>query len=183
MAKAYMNTAAAEFATAWGSVQGDNKVGAGCVVELKGLGDRASGKYYVTSTFHQYIHGGYTTYFECIRPGESPLPAPRPGQAPPAQKQQGQQGGFGADVGHATQNPTDGGVDADVGDHEGAGTQNASHSQVAVADSVSGGDGGTGVGAGGRGPDSMNSSVTDKSSSGSGSSAGPNEFNIDVHES
>jgi phage protein D len=40
---------------------------AGGVVEIDGLGDRFSGRYFLTATTHAIADGGYTTQFECRR--------------------------------------------------------------------------------------------------------------------
>ncbi len=40
---------------------------AGGVVEIEGMGDRFSGRYFVISTTHAINDGGYTTHFECRR--------------------------------------------------------------------------------------------------------------------
>jgi phage protein D len=40
---------------------------AGSVVQIDGLGDRFSGRYFVTGTTHTMGDGGYTTQFECRR--------------------------------------------------------------------------------------------------------------------
>jgi phage protein D len=40
---------------------------AGSVVYIDGLGERFSGRYFVTSTTHAISDSGYTTQFECRR--------------------------------------------------------------------------------------------------------------------
>jgi len=50
-----------------GSVPGLPDLRAGTVLEIDGLGDRFSGRYYVTGTTHSIGTGGYTTQFECRR--------------------------------------------------------------------------------------------------------------------
>ena len=46
---------------------GDATIRSGSVIELKGLGARFSGLYYVTSTTHVVAHTGYTTRFAAVR--------------------------------------------------------------------------------------------------------------------
>lgn len=50
-----------------GSTVGLPDLRAGSVVQLLGLGDRFSGRHFVTSTTHTLGDGGYTTQFECRR--------------------------------------------------------------------------------------------------------------------
>jgi phage protein D len=50
-----------------GSTVGLPNLRAGSVVEIDGLGDRFSGRYFVTKTIHSMGDGGYTTQFECRR--------------------------------------------------------------------------------------------------------------------
>jgi phage protein D len=50
-----------------GSVAGLPDVRAGTVLHIDGLGDRFSGRYFVTATTHAIGDGGYTTQFECRR--------------------------------------------------------------------------------------------------------------------
>jgi uncharacterized protein len=50
-----------------GSVPGLPDIRAGTVLEIDGLGDRFSGRYYVTGTTHTIGGGGYTTQFDCRR--------------------------------------------------------------------------------------------------------------------
>ena len=50
-----------------GSTVGLPDLRAGTVVEIGGLGDRFSGRYFVTATTHALGDGGYTTQFECRR--------------------------------------------------------------------------------------------------------------------
>jgi phage protein D len=50
-----------------GSVPGLPDVRAGTVLEIDGLGDRFSGRYFVVSTTHAIGDSGYTTQFECRR--------------------------------------------------------------------------------------------------------------------
>jgi uncharacterized protein len=53
--------------TGSGSVVGLPDLRAGTVIRLEGLGDRFSGRYFVTATTHTIGDGGYTTSFECRR--------------------------------------------------------------------------------------------------------------------
>jgi phage protein D len=53
--------------TGSGSVVGLPSLRAGSVIQLEGLGDRFSGRYFVTATTHTIGDGGYTTSFECRR--------------------------------------------------------------------------------------------------------------------
>jgi uncharacterized protein len=53
--------------TGSGSVVGLPDLRAGGVLRLEGLGDRFSGRYFVTATTHTIGDGGYTTSFECRR--------------------------------------------------------------------------------------------------------------------
>lgn len=50
-----------------GSVAGLPDIRAGTVLEIDGLGDRFSGRYFVVSTTHTIGDSGYTTQFECRR--------------------------------------------------------------------------------------------------------------------
>jgi phage protein D len=116
MAKAAINQALPEFASATGSVQGNNAIDAGGVIELKAVGKRASGKYYVSSTLHLLAAQGYVTHFECSRPGESPVP--EAGSTPKKAQRTGDPGGFSMDVGHATKGGDPGAVTASVAEHD-----------------------------------------------------------------
>jgi uncharacterized protein len=58
---------AKEMVKANGSVPGLNDVRAGTVLEIDGVGDRFSGRYFVVSTTHAIGDSGYTTQFECRR--------------------------------------------------------------------------------------------------------------------
>lgn len=69
MARASLNRAAAELITAEGRCVGNPDIRAGCVIELKGLGKRFSGRYYVTSCTHLIGSRGYQTRFESRRSG------------------------------------------------------------------------------------------------------------------
>ncbi len=52
---------------ATGSVPGLPDIRAGTVLEIDGVGDRFSGRYFVVSTTHTIGDSGYTTQFECRR--------------------------------------------------------------------------------------------------------------------
>jgi phage protein D len=67
MARAYLNQSAFEFISGEGSCIGNVQIKAGSVVELKGLGSRFSGLYYVISCRHRFGTRGYTTYFTVRR--------------------------------------------------------------------------------------------------------------------
>ena len=67
LARHYFNKMAMELITGEGSCIGNLKVKAGQVVELKELGKRFSGLYYVTSSKHNISEKGYTTYFNVKR--------------------------------------------------------------------------------------------------------------------
>ena len=51
------------FIQAEGTCLGDPAVHAGAVVELKGVGQRFSGRYRITNALHRYDDSGYTTHF------------------------------------------------------------------------------------------------------------------------
>lgn len=67
MARQTMENIAKDMVTGSGSTIGLPYLRAGTVVELRGLGDRFSGHYFVTATTHTIGDGGYTTQFECRR--------------------------------------------------------------------------------------------------------------------
>jgi phage protein D len=67
MALAELEARSLGFITGRGSVIGNPKLRARTVIELKGLGKRFSGKYYVTSTTHTIDASGYRTDFEVKR--------------------------------------------------------------------------------------------------------------------
>lgn len=54
-----------DMVTATASTVGLPDLRAGAVVEIEGVGERFSGRYFVTSTTHTIGDGGYTTEFEC----------------------------------------------------------------------------------------------------------------------
>lgn len=67
VAEAQLAVKALDFITGRGSVIGDPRLRARTVIELKGLGKRFSGKYYVTSATHTIDASGYRTDFEVKR--------------------------------------------------------------------------------------------------------------------
>lgn len=69
IALAHLETAALEFISGRGSTIGNPQLLARQVVELKGLGRRFSGRYYVVSTTHTISANGYRTDFEVKRNG------------------------------------------------------------------------------------------------------------------
>lgn len=58
---------AKEMVKGTGSVPGLPDIRSGTVVEIDGLGDRFSGRYFIVSTTHAIGDSGYTTQFECRR--------------------------------------------------------------------------------------------------------------------
>ena len=66
-AKAALNRVATEFITGEGSCIGNPDIKAGTVVELKGVGDRFGGQYYVVSCTHNIGQRGYHTFFTVRR--------------------------------------------------------------------------------------------------------------------
>lgn len=58
---------AKEMVKATGSTVGLPDLRSGVVLEIDGLGDRFSGRYFVTKSTHAIGDGGYTTQFECRR--------------------------------------------------------------------------------------------------------------------
>lgn len=67
--KAEMERRALDYIVAHGSCIGNPQLVSRQVIELKGLGKRFSGKYYVTSTTHTIGTNGYLTEFEAKRDG------------------------------------------------------------------------------------------------------------------
>lgn len=67
MARARLEAQALEFITGSGSCRGDPSLLSRVIIELKGLGKRFSGRYYVTSTTHTIDSTGYRTDFEVKR--------------------------------------------------------------------------------------------------------------------
>ncbi len=63
MAQALCNELGGEYIYADAKAEGNPKIRPGGVVELKGMGDRYSGKYYVTETHHLYSQRVYRTDF------------------------------------------------------------------------------------------------------------------------
>ncbi len=58
---------AKDMVKATGSTVGLPDLRSGVVLEIDGLGDRFSGRYFVTKSTHAITDGGYTTQFECRR--------------------------------------------------------------------------------------------------------------------
>jgi phage protein D len=69
MARAHLETQAMDFISGKGSCIGNPDLKSRMVIELKGLGKRFSGNYYVTSTTHAISTGGYRTDFDVKRNG------------------------------------------------------------------------------------------------------------------
>jgi phage protein D len=69
IAKAKYNLFLKEFLTGEGICGGNPKIRAGKTIEIKGLGDRLSGAYYIASTIHSINEGAYTTTFRVRRTG------------------------------------------------------------------------------------------------------------------
>ncbi|RUT01475.1 type IV secretion protein Rhs [Dulcicalothrix desertica PCC 7102] len=63
LAQALCNELGGEFVTADAKAVGNPKIRPGKVVTLENMGTRYSGDYYVTGTYHHYVHGNYTTDF------------------------------------------------------------------------------------------------------------------------
>lgn len=69
VAKAGYNHLLREFISGEGTCPGDPRIRAGRVIELKGLGNRFSGPYYVYSSIHAIKEEGYLTTFKIRRTG------------------------------------------------------------------------------------------------------------------
>ncbi|KCZ70550.1 phage protein D [Candidatus Methanoperedens nitroreducens] len=69
IAKAKYNQMLGEFLTGEGSCIGNPEIRAGKTIEIKGIGERLSGVYYVESTVHSISRGVYTTNFKVRRTG------------------------------------------------------------------------------------------------------------------
>ena len=69
IAKEDYNTSLKEFLTGDGKCSGNPNIRAGKTIEIKGIGDRFSGVYYVTATTHSIGDDGYTTTFKVRRTG------------------------------------------------------------------------------------------------------------------
>lgn len=70
VARAYMEQQAIEYITGNGSTIGNPELVSRQVIELKRLGARFSGKYYITSTTHRIDTNGYRTNFSVKRDGQ-----------------------------------------------------------------------------------------------------------------
>lgn len=69
IAKARYNLMLKEFMTGEGKCSGNPAIRAGKTIEIKGIGDRFSGTYYVVSTTHSINDDGYATTFKVRRTG------------------------------------------------------------------------------------------------------------------
>ncbi|MCL6590417.1 MAG: hypothetical protein K6U80_10730 [Firmicutes bacterium] len=69
IAKAKYNTLLKEFITGEGTCLGNPSIRAGKTVELKGIGTRFSGPYYLAATVHSINEEGYKTTFKVKRTG------------------------------------------------------------------------------------------------------------------
>ena len=67
IAQAKFNEISMDFITAEGTCSGNPKIRAGTILELKALGKRFSGNYYVVSSTHIFHPEGYTTSFSVRR--------------------------------------------------------------------------------------------------------------------
>jgi phage protein D len=83
IATAYLSSASTTYARADGSCQGEPTILPGVVIKLGGVGVRASGDYVISSVTQHYDSRGYTTFFECLRPGVVEPPPPPPPPPPP----------------------------------------------------------------------------------------------------
>ena len=77
LAKSVLRDTIAPFVSGQFTVQGNAKLRAGAVVDLKGLGDRLSGGYAIDASHHKCDDKGYTTKCEITRNGWIP-PPPKP---------------------------------------------------------------------------------------------------------
>jgi phage protein D len=70
MAEARFRDRARRFITGVGAADGNPKIRVGSVINVQGIGDLFSGKYYVTLARHSFdLRSGYRTRFEVERPG------------------------------------------------------------------------------------------------------------------
>ncbi len=69
IAKAKYNSMLKEFLTGEGKSTGNPKLKAGKTIEIKGIGERLSGVYYVISSVHSITNGVYSTIFKVRRTG------------------------------------------------------------------------------------------------------------------
>jgi phage protein D len=69
LAKAKFNIILKKFITGEGKCPGNPRIRAGETIEIKGLGDRISGTYYIISTVHSIKNGAYNTSFKVRRTG------------------------------------------------------------------------------------------------------------------
>ena len=81
LAASAMNEAAMDSVRGRGTAEGDVELVPGLVLELAGLGASWSGQYYVTGALHVWTRSsGYSTQFDCKRPGIGSQPASSSGQ-------------------------------------------------------------------------------------------------------
>jgi len=69
IAKAKYNLILKEFLTGEGECVGNPKIRAGKTIEIKGIGEKLSGIYYVVSSVHSLYNGVYSTTFKVRRTG------------------------------------------------------------------------------------------------------------------
>lgn len=67
LAQAYFNQNVLAFITGEGTCRGKPQLRAGNVIAIQGIGQRFSGRYYVTSARHHYQQKGYKTHFTVQR--------------------------------------------------------------------------------------------------------------------
>ncbi|MGH7298243.1 MAG: hypothetical protein ACRELB_25110, partial [Polyangiaceae bacterium] len=72
VASSIMNYYSYGFVTGNGATHGDPFMRAGGMIEMKSVGERFEGLYYLTDVLHLYEHKGFTTFFEVYRPGITP---------------------------------------------------------------------------------------------------------------
>ncbi len=84
IAKACLASATTTYVRADGSCQGEATILPGVIIKMGGIGVRASGDYVVSSVTQHYDSRGYTTFFECLRPGAVEPPPPPPPPPPPS---------------------------------------------------------------------------------------------------
>lgn len=68
LAQSFITNNSMEYIAGKGACQGDNRIIAGSIIEIKELGKKFSGKYLVDGVTHRFIANyGYTTHFEVSR--------------------------------------------------------------------------------------------------------------------
>ncbi|MBL4847710.1 MAG: phage late control D family protein [Planctomycetes bacterium] len=77
---ARLDNLASKYSQANGTCQGNFKIEPGKVLDIQGVGERASGEYYVDRVLHHFQPGlGYSTHFQVHRASERiPQPEPEP---------------------------------------------------------------------------------------------------------